>query len=121
MSSTKVYIKAQYKADGLGNRWSNSTTEIVLSPNDTPDAGLWDTTRGSDVDSTGGSDNAVYDWNKGGGVLALKTEKAGSRNLVKIPIKLNGFKEFNAGAKGTGIFNFRKTDVPITWEIVKIK
>ena len=72
MATPKIYIKAQYTADNLGNRWNNSTTEIVLSPNDNPVTGLWDTTRGSDVDSTGGSENAVYDWNNVTGVLSLR-------------------------------------------------
>ena len=119
MPATKTYIKAQYTADGLGNRWSNSTTEIILTPDDPPVKGLWNSNRESDIDSTGGSDNAVFDWKKG--ALSLKTEKPGSQNLVKTPIVLNNFKEFKIGAKGTGIFNFRKTDVPITWKIVKIQ
>ena len=117
--AAKVYIKAQYTADNLGNRWNNSTTEIVLSPNDTPVTGLWDTTRGSDVDSTGGSDNAVYLWMYS--ILFLKTEKDGSSNIVRTPITLFGISDLIVGAKGKGIFFFRNTGIPITWEIVKIK
>ena len=121
MAAPEVYIKARYTADGLGNRWNNSTTEIVLTPSDNPVTGRWNTTRRSDVDSTGGSPNAVYDWYKLTGVLCLRTEKPGSQNLVNTPITLIGLKDFKVGIKGTGIFNFRATNFPITWEIVKIR
>ena len=118
--AAKVYIKAQYTADGLGNRWNNSTTEIVLSPNDPPVTGLWNTTRGSDVDSTGGSDNAVFNWNRYINSLFLNTEKPDSQNINYTPIMLINLVDFKVGAKGAGIFNFRKTSFLITWEIVKI-
>ena len=111
----KVFINAKYNdSEGkLGNRWKDSKTEIVLTAKPNPATGRWNTTRGSDIDSSGGTDSATYNWNHVEHVLRLVTVDG---SMSKTHVELNGFNDFKTGHKGNGTFNFRN-GVQISWEI----
>ena len=119
MGLKKAFITAQYDDPNgdLGNRWKDGKTEIVLKPNDPPTAGKWDTTRGSDVDSGGGSDHATYIWDHVNKVVNLKIGGYQGDTTNKTVVALSRFNDYKLGAKGEGVFYFRNKGVPITWEL----
>ena len=74
----------------------------------------------SDIDSAGGSDHAVYDWKRDKKTLYLRTAGYESQDMTETPVTLYGVTDFKVGTSGTGVFYFRKKNVPITWKLVSL-
>ena len=119
MALKKAFITARYDdPDGnLGNRWKDGSTEIVLKPKDPPSAGTWDTTRGSDIDSGGGTEHATYVWDHVNHAVVLTVGGYEGDTSNKTVARLARFNDYKVGAKGDGYFVFRGKNVPITWEL----
>jgi hypothetical protein len=113
----RILITAKYTAEGLGNRWKDSTTVIILFPKDPPTKGGWTTERSGDIDSSGGTDHAFYEWNATKHIVSLKVGNWQDKTIITTPVILDRFNDIKAGAKGDGTFNFRNKEVPITWEL----
>jgi len=123
MGLKKAFITAQYSDPNgeLGNRWKDGKTEIVLKPNDPPSGGSWDTTRGSDIDSGGGSNHATYAWDIVNHVINMKIGGYEGDTTNKTVTSLSRFNDYKLGAKGEGLFVFRGKDVPIVWELTSME
>ncbi len=123
MGVRRVIIRLKYSdPDGTyGNRWKDGTTLLFLisavgSGLRAGESGKWDSDRQGDINSTAGSDHAVYNWNivdKRVDVLSAGWQDA---SFTEVLVKLNGFNYIDRGS-GSGSFRFRKSDVPISWKI----
>jgi|GEM_PF-2854743 len=122
MGLKRAVIRATYSdPDGnLGNRWKDGSTFIILKPADPATRGTWDTDRGSDIDSSGGSDHAIYKWDIVNHVIDLMVGGFQGDTETKTVCSLGRFNDYKPGAKGTGTFYFRKQGVPIDWEILTL-
>lgn len=123
MGVTKVIIKLKYEdPEGkYGNRWRDGQTYLYLFPHPADklragESGKWSGDRQSDIDSTAGSDHAVYSWNLVDKRVDILSAGWQEPSLTEVLVKLNGFNYIDRGS-GSGTFRFRKSDVPITWKI----
>ncbi len=101
----------------FGNRWRNGSTTLILRPM-LPIGGYWDSDRQSDIDSAGGSENAIYKISYFSSELeALTRDQAGweTKHLI-----LNGF-AIMVGETGNGTFNFRNRDWDINWQVIRFE
>ena len=108
------------KQSELGNRWKDGKTIVILTPL-LPVGGFWDTKRGSDIDSAGGSDHAFYECSYTGNIIWLKTGGYEGDTLVKTHLTLNDFESMTIGASGGGTFNFRQKELDVSWEIIDLE
>jgi len=123
MGSGKVIISLQYEdPDGkLGNRWKDCKTKLYLLPATSEklragESGRWNSDRQIDIDSVAGNEHAVYSWNIVYKRIDILTAGWQDKSLTSIVLTLNNFNNIDRG-NGSGVFNFRKTGVPITWKI----
>ena len=123
MGVQKVFIRLKYDdPDGkFGNRWKDGNTLLILFPYPSEELragerGKWNSDREGDIDSTGGSDHAVFGWDIVNKRLDVLSAGWQSPDMTEVLVKLNGFNYLNRG-KGSGTWRFRKSDVPISWNI----
>jgi len=122
MATTKVIIALQYNdTEGtLGNRWKDGKTYLLLYPAPSSElrageAGKWNSDRESDIDSSGGTEHAVYTWNIVDKKLEVLTAGWSDPRDTKVLVTLNGVNYIEHGS-GSGTFNFRN-GVSISWKI----
>ena len=127
MATNKVIIALKYDdPDGkLGNRWKDGKTYLFLFPAPADklragESGKWDSDRQSDIDSSGGSDHAIYKWDIVNKQVNIMSGGWQEDSMTEIIVKLNGFNYIDRGS-GSGTFRFRKSDVPITWKIEAVE
>ena len=123
MGVRRVIIRLKYSdPDGkLGNRWKDGTTLLFLIPAvgsglRSGESGKWDSDRQIDIDSVAGNDHAVYSWNIVDKRVDVLSAGWQDPSLTEVRVKLNGFNYIDRGS-GSGTFNFRHSDVPISWKI----
>ncbi len=121
MGTRKVIIRLQYEdPEGkLGNRWKDGKTYLFLLPAPSEklragESGRWDSDRQIDIDSVAGNEHAVYSWNIVDKRVDVLTAGWQDKSLTSVVVSLNGFNYIDRGS-GSGVFNFRKSGVPITW------
>jgi hypothetical protein len=119
----RVIIRLQYSdPDGkLGNRWKDGKTYLYLFPAPSDklragESGRWDSDRKGDIDSVAGNEHAVYNWDIVNKQVKVLTAGWTDSRDTQVLVTLNGFNYIDRGS-GSGIFNFRKSDVQITWKI----
>ena len=118
MKKTLVEVSVdESQKEKLGNRWKDGKTIIILTPL-LPLGGFWDTKRGSDIDSAGGSDHAFYERSFTGNTLRLKTGGYEGDELRRTLLKLNDFEGMTIGLGGDGAFYFRQKEWDVYWEII---
>ena len=123
MSVTRVIIRLKYEdPDGkLGNRWKDGQTYLFLLPHQSDklragETGRWNSDRQSDIDSVAGNDHAVYSWSITSKEVDVLTAGWTDPRDTQVLVKLRGVNYIDRG-NGSGYFNFRKKEVPITWKI----
>lgn len=104
----------------IGNRWKNGKTVVILKPL-LPLGGFWDTQRGSDIDSAGGTEHAYYESSYFGSTLWLKTAGYEGDTLRKTHLTLNDFDGMVTGASGGGVFHFRQKEWDVYREIIDLE
>jgi hypothetical protein len=127
MALTTMYLEVTDASDdkAIGNRWKDGTTTVILTPT-TNFTGKWNTDRGSDIDSAGGTELATYDWRKREGFLLLELEKQnpndqkdnGKKGLQNALLVLRGFKEYKHNSSGNGWFRFRSESLDVRWNAI---
>jgi hypothetical protein len=109
----KMFLEVLDVTGKIGDRWKDSTTVVILTPDGQDATGHWNTERGSDIDSEGGTDNATYQWRKKEGFLLLETSD--HKGLEGALLFLTGFKDYKPSSSGDGSFFFRSQKYKVSW------
>ena len=120
MPLKQVWIEVTDATPGeaLRGRWNNGITTVILKPDVPPTKGLWDTDRGSDIDSHGGSDHATYFWDRPRKLLQLRvTSTEQYARDDKTLVNLRDFSEIRVGLSGRGGFWLHGQNHSVTWRI----
>jgi hypothetical protein len=116
MAGPKMYLEVTDATQDqvIGDRWKDGTTVVILTPDGQDATGHWNTDRGSDIDSAGGTNDATYQWRKKEGFLLLETSD--HKGLAHALLFLKGFKEYKPNSSGDGIFPFRSRNCEVSWK-----
>src|SRR2546423_1232077 len=97
MGVRKVIIQLEYSdPEGkLGNRWKDGKTLLLLYPAEgsglrAGESGKWNSDRESDIDSSGGSEHAKYNWNIVNKHLDVLSAGWQDPDLTEVLVKLFG-------------------------------
>jgi hypothetical protein len=113
-----IEVTDETPTEALWARWQDGTTLVMLGPDVPPVTGFWDTDRGSDIDSNGGSDHATYFWDRPHDILYLNvTSTPLERREEKTFLTLRGFTEIRVGLRGRGGFSLHGRNHAVAWRI----
>src|SRR6516162_3808553 len=118
MAGPKMYIQVTdaTRDREIGDRWKDGSTVVILTPDGQDATGHWNTDRGSDIDSVGGTNYATYQWRKKEGFLFLETSD--HKGMANALLFLKGFKEYKPSSSGNGVFPFRSKNCEVSWMVL---